>query len=346
MKNAEIETALKNWRLILRKYQKPDTGKACVQLLNTFLPFICIWVLMYPSLQVSYGITLVLAIINACFLLRIFIIQHDCGHRSFFKSGIGNNSVGLISSVLTTVPFKSWSQVHNAHHAHNGQLEHRGLGDVFFLTTEEYQARTSWGKIHYRIFRHSFMQFMIIPVFYFTITLRFPLYKIKGSKQSSWPFLLTNSLLLLLLSILMLFLGVRQVAMVHIPILLFFWIISFWFFYVQHQQEENYKASKEQWDHLIASVRGSSYYKLPALLQWLSGNIGFHHIHHLNSRIPNYHLAACARENPILNKYVSTITFRQSLKCAKNKLWDEGSQRMISFREHSRIIQISPQTGP
>ena len=334
MQDHKIKESLKNWKLIVRKYQKPNTKKATMQILNSFIPFVGLWILMYFSLDWSYWITLGLAIINAFFLARIFIIQHDCGHQSFFKSKKLNDLIGIISSFFSSVPYKYWSRIHTEHHARNGQLEYRNIGDIPFLTTEEYHQRTSWSKLKYRVMRSAPVQFLVVPFTYFAVILRLPTIRLSGWKKIRWHYFFNNLSILLVYISLILLLGWKQFLLVHIPVVLIFAIIAFWFFYVQHQHENNYKAPADKWDHLMASIRGSTFYKLPRLFQWLTGNIGLHHIHHLNSKIPNYNLVRCASENPVLNQYVNVLNFRESLKCVRNKLWDEGKQRMITFREY------------
>lgn len=326
---------------MVKKYQQPNTKKAIGQLLNSFLPFIGLWVLMYFSLNWSYWITLTLAVIAAFFLVRIFVIQHDCGHQSFLKSRKWNNAIGYITSFFTSIPYTYWSRMHDLHHAHNGQIEYRGLGDISFLTTEEYYNRSKLGRFNYRIRRSPFMQFFIIPIIYLSVVIRYPYpyTPLKRWNKIRWPHVVNNVLMVLFFSALAFLLGWQNFLLIQIPVLSFFIITSFWLFYIQHQHEENYKEWKESWDHLLASVRGSTYYKLPKVFQWLSGNIGFHHIHHLSSRIPNYNLEACANANPELGQFVNVITFRQSLKCIHYKLWDEEKRRMITFKEFERTIQ-------
>ncbi|MFT5168283.1 MAG: omega-6 fatty acid desaturase (delta-12 desaturase) [Saprospiraceae bacterium] len=336
MQNNNIKDQLKNWQVMVNKYQKPDTKKAVIQLLNTFLPFLGLWVLMYFSLNWSYFFTISFAGITAFFLLRIFVIQHDCGHQSFLKSRKWNNVIGFMSSLFSSIPYKYWSRMHNVHHAHNGQYEYRGLGDINFLTTDEYRNRSRLGRLYYRIRRSLFIQFIIVPVIYLGVVLRYPYKHLKKWKKIRWPHFINNLMIVAIYSTLAIVLGWQNFLLVHIPVLFFFGMISFWLFYVQHQHEDNYKEKKNKWEYLLAAIRGSTYYKLPGILQWLSGNIGFHHIHHLSSLIPNYNLEACAKENPILNKYANIITFRQSLKCVNYKLWDEQKQQMISFKEFFR----------
>lgn len=333
MKNTQLKEALNNWGKIVKKYQKPNPKKAVIQILNSYLPFVGLWILMYYSLNWSYFITLALGMVNAFFLVRIFIIQHDCGHYSFLKSKKVNDIIGFISSFFSTIPYKYWSQSHAAHHAHNGQLEHRGLGDIHYLTKREYLELSGWGKFKYRVFRSMLVQFVISPIVYLTINLRYPFNRLKDWKKTRIEYFLNNILVGLVYVTLALLLGWQKFLMVHLPVLMFFGIIAFWFFYVQHQQEENYKAWKDDWDHVSASILGSTYYKLPKLFQWLTGNIGFHHIHHLNSRIPNYHLEACTLDTPELTKFVPVLTFWKSLQCIKQKLWDEERGKMISFKE-------------
>ncbi len=334
MTYSEIQTALKDWRSIVQKYQVPNTKAAVWQMLNSYMPFLGLWVLMYFSLDWHYGITLGLAAISAFFLVRIFIIQHDCGHQSFTKSKAWNNLIGYFSSAFSSIPYGYWAKVHNSHHGHNRQMEHRGLGDIDFLTIEEFSQLSSWGKFKYRVFRNPFILFAIAPAVYLIINNRYPFFKVKNWGKFHWPQHLNNIAILLVYGILALVLGWKKFLLVHIPVLFIFGIIAFWFFYVQHQHEQNYNEWRKDWDFVLASVLGSTYYKLPKIFQWFSGNIGFHHIHHLNSKIPNYNLERCALENPVLNKFTTILTFRESLKCMNHKLWDAGEKRMISFREY------------
>ena len=336
MADQEIKKALGNWQALVQKYQKPSTTKAIIQLLNTFLPFIGLWVLMYWSLRWSYWITLGLAVVTSFFMVRIFIIQHDCGHFSFLKSRRWNKYIGFVCSFFSTIPFKYWAQVHSFHHGHNGQFEHRDLGDINFLTTEEFEKLPWWRKFFYRIFRSPVILFLVSPFVYLTISNRFPFIWLKGWKKVVRAQVYNNILLFTVYGLLCYLLGWKNFLLVHLPIVYLFGIIAFWFFYIQHQHDEGYKSWKDNWDYLLASIRGSTYYKLPKMFHWLTGNIGFHHIHHLSSRIPNYNLMKCAKENPILNKYATKVTFIQSLKYMNNKLWCVKTKRMISFTEYYR----------
>ena len=298
---------------------------------------------MYLCYSISIWITLALAFVNAFFLVRIFIIQHDCGHQSFTKSKKANNVIGTLCSLFSSVPYKYWAKVHNHHHGHTGQLEERDIGDINFLTVKEFKARGKWGRFRYRFFRHPITLFIIVPIFYFTISNRIP--KIKNFKgmvsRIRRSQIKNNAIIFVLYALLAIVLGWKQFLFIQLSIIFVFSIIAFWFFYVQHTHETSYHTWKENWDFLLASIRGSSYYKLPKLFQWLTGNIGFHHIHHLSSRIPNYNLEKCVKENPILNKYANILTFRESLKSMHIKLWDEQRMRMISFKEFYRLEKMN-----
>ena len=341
--DTEIKESLKNWKEIIASYQIPDDKRAAFQLLSTFLPFIGLWVLMYLSLQWSILLTIGLGLINAFFMVRIFIIQHDCGHQSFFKSKKLNNVVGYTCSLFSSIPYKYWARVHNFHHGHNGQLEVREVGDIPTLTVNEYQARTAWGKLKYRIWRMPIITFVIAPFFYFTVSNRIPLFKnqLKNMRSLSRSQLRNNIIIVLLYAGLAWLLGWKQFLFIQFTLIFLFGIIAFWFFYVQHQHEASYKQWKENWNYLLSAIRGSSYYKLPKVFQWLTGNIGIHHIHHLSSLIPNYNLEKCMKENKILNKYVTTIGFWESLKMIKYKLWDEERCKMISFKEYQNYYESS-----
>ncbi|NND04747.1 MAG: fatty acid desaturase [Saprospiraceae bacterium] len=333
----EIKEALKDWQKIVSQYGRPDKKKAIVQIFNTFLPFVGLWVLMYVSLSWSYWITLGLAVVNAFFLVRIFIIQHDCGHQSFLKKRKLNDAIGLVCSFFSAIPYKYWSRSHNFHHAHNGQLEVRDIGDIHMLTVNEYRDLPYMKRLAYKLFRNPVVLFVLGPIYYILINVRFPLIDLKGWKNVKKAQFFNNVYLILVYALVAFIVGWKQFFLVHIPIVVLFAIIAVWFFYVQHQHEETYKQWKDNWEYLLSAVKGSTYYKLPKMVQWLTGNIGLHHIHHLNPKIPNYHLTKCAIEHPVLTKYVTTVGFWESLKCMFNHLWDEDNQRMISFWEFRKM---------
>jgi omega-6 fatty acid desaturase (delta-12 desaturase) len=338
--NQEIVESLKHWKDIVKKYQEPDNKKAVVQLMTSFLPYLGLWVLMYFSLNWSIFITIGLGIINAFFLVRIFIIQHDCGHQSFMKSKKLNNFVGYVCSVFSGLPYKYWARVHNYHHAHSGVLETIEIGDIPTLTVNEFRKLTRWGRIRYKTWRNPFVTFVIAPAYYIGLSNKMPIFLFKNLKKEIWNQFKNNVLIVGVYVLLAYLLGWKQFLFVQLFLVFVFGIIAFWFFYIQHQHEHSYKQWQSNWNYVVSAIRGSTYYKLPKMFQWMTGNIGIHHIHHLSSLIPNYNLDKCMRENSILNKYVTVVTFWESLKMMSHKLWDEEKQRMISFKEYYQMEKM------
>ncbi len=331
---AEIKEKLKNWKLIIQQYQVPNTKKAILQLITTFLPYIGLWTLMYFSVNWSIWLTIGIGIINVFFLVRIFIIQHDCGHQSFLASNKMNNIVGYICSFFSTIPFKYWAKVHNHHHGHTGQLEERNIGDINFITVEEFRNRGKWGRFKYRMFRHPLVMFFVVPFFYWAISNRIPNFNLRGWNKIRRTQVINNLFIVLVYAGLAYLIGWQRFLLIQLLLVMSFFCVAFWFFYVQHQHEETYMRWRQNWDYLLASIRGASYYKLPKVFQWLTGNIGLHHIHHLSARIPNYNLEKCMKENPLFTKYAKTLTFVDSIKTVTLKLYDEERERMISFKEY------------
>ncbi|MBK9015931.1 MAG: fatty acid desaturase [Saprospiraceae bacterium] len=267
------------------------------------------------------------------------MIQHDCGHKSFFKSRKLNNVVGFVCSFFSTIPYKYWARTHSFHHAHTGQLEHRDIGDIDFLTVEEFRKKSKFERFRYKLFRTPINLFFILPIMYLLIAIRFPFINMNGWKLTRKSQVVNNIAILIGYGILAYFIGLQSLLLIQGPIVVMFGVIAFWFFYVQHQHERTYMQWSENWEYLFSAIKGSTYYKLPKIFQWFTGNIGFHHIHHLSTLIPNYNLETCAKENPILQQYVRILTFRESLKCMFLKLWDEEQQRMITFREYKILEQ-------
>jgi omega-6 fatty acid desaturase (delta-12 desaturase) len=321
----------------LNKYTQTSRSKAIIQIINSFGPFIAIWILMYLSLDYSYWITFGLGIINAFFLVRIFIIQHDCGHRTFLDNSKARAVIGYICSVFSTIPYHYWAKSHHLHHAHNGQLELRDIGDIDTLTVNEFKVLNKWGRFKYRLYRSFLVMFILGPIYYVVIHNRLPMIKMDVFKNEKWRLWLNNFILILIFLTLGYFLGFGKFLLTHFTIIVIFSVIAIWFFYVQHQHEEAYKQWRDKWDYLTAAIRGSTYYKVPKIFNWLTGNIGIHHIHHLNPAIPNYNLKSALAENQWINQYVTIVTFWQSLKLASNKLWDESTQRMITFAEYYKM---------
>lgn len=333
-KYEDIRVALKNWNIIVKKYSQPDTKKAVWQMILSFLPYLALWIAMYFTYSYSYLLCMFLAFVNAFFMVRIFIIQHDCGHFSFLKNRKVNHIIGNICSIISLIPYTYWSKSHSFHHANNGKLEVRDIGDLDFYTVEEYQQLSKFKQFVYRIYRSIPVLFFIVPIYYVFIHNRLPLIKLPTFEKEKVRLMLNNLMVFTFYALIGYLVGYKSFFLVQVPIWIFFGIIAIWFFYVQHQHEDTYKQWKNKWEYLLSAFKGSTFYDLPQWMHWLTGNIGYHHIHHLNSLIPNYNLAKCHEENPIFHKYIVRMSFRDSLKCAFNKLWDEQTQRMITFKEY------------
>jgi omega-6 fatty acid desaturase (delta-12 desaturase) len=274
-----------------------------------------------------------LAFPAAGFLMRVFIIQHDCGHGSFFKSRRVNNMVGMACSLFTLTAYKYWRKSHAVHHAHHADLEERGIGDVWTMTVDEYIQAGWWKRLMYRVFRNPLFLFGIAPTINFVILERFPIMVQKdwhnGERSSVWW---TNLAIAGWMGAASLLLGFGTVMLVFWPVIVIAAGAGTWLFYVQHQFERTYWEHTPQWNYTLAALEGSSYYKLPRVLQWFTGNIGFHHIHHLSPRIPNYHLQACHESHPLFQRVVH-LTIASSLRTAWLALWDEERRRLVTFKE-------------
>jgi len=317
------------WQKIVAQYQKSDLRLSLWQVVNSFVPFILVWVLAYFSLRVSYLLTLALAVVGAGFMMRIFIILHDCGHGSFFKSQRANNILGSIAGIFAFTPYYQWRHNHAVHHATAGDLDRRASWDVpVTYTVREYLALPRWHKLFYRLYRHPAILFGVAPSVLFLVAQRIVTNQVGRRERFSVVF--TNVSLLATFMVLGYFLGFGAVLAVQLPIMIIGATLGVWLFYVQHQFEDTYWAHSDDWEYAEAALQGSSYYRLPKLLQWFSGNIGLHHIHHLSSRIPNYALQQCHDENPEFQQ-VNTLGLLTSLKCINLRLWDEESRKLVSF---------------
>jgi omega-6 fatty acid desaturase (delta-12 desaturase) len=330
---AESSTNAK-WREIVARYQTPGVKPAVWQLVSTLVPLIASFVLMYWSLSVSYWLTLLLAVPAAGLTIRTFIIMHDCGHGSFLPSKTWNNVIGWVTGILTTTPYAHWRREHAIHHATSGHLEQRGTGDISTMTVKEYLNARPLRKFWYRIYRNPVILLGFGPAFLF-IKHRWPTKSIAGRKEV-WNVHLTNLALAALITTLSLLIGFREFMLIWLPIFLLSGSAGVWLFYVQHQFEDAYWRGGEEWDYATAAVAGSSYFRLPKVLQWFTGNIGFHHVHHLSPKIPNYRLERCHRENPTFQKVV-TLTLRESVRTLGLRLWDEESGRMVGFGHLRRL---------
>lgn len=315
-------------------YEITDTKKSIRQLLNTLVPIFALWYLAYLSLSVSYWLTLPILIVAAGFMIRSFIIFHDCCHQSFFKSRLANDIIGTILGVLSIVPYEQWKNSHSIHHATSGNLDKRGVGDIWVLTVDEYVASPLWRRMAYRIYRNPFNMLVIGPFFVFVIQYRFNVKSAKRKERLNTY--LTNVLIVALYALMCWAIGWQAFLMIQLPIFFVSGMLGIWLFYVQHQFEDSYFEKEEEWSYVKAAVEGSSYYKLPTVLQWLTGNIGFHHVHHLSSKVPNYNLEKAHNATPPLQQ-ATTITISTSLKSLRFRLWDERNKTFVSFKEIKRL---------
>lgn len=316
------------WRKAVAPYQHPVAWRSWVQLANSILPYIACWAAAYYALEISYALTVAFGVLSAGFLVRIFIIAHDCGHGSFFRSQRLNDFFGYVTGILTFTPYHQWRHEHATHHATSGDLDRRGTGDITTLTVREYRATSPRGRLLYRLYRNPLILFVIGPMWHFLVIQRFPWRGVDARGRNSVH--ITNVALALIIGSLVWAIGWKAFLLVQMPITVVAFAAGVWLFYVQHQFEETYWENHSQWDFTEAALKGSTFYDLPPVLQFFSGNIGFHHIHHLASRIPNYFLERCYRENPLFHD-VSRLTLLESFKTIGCRLWDEDAKRMVGF---------------
>ncbi|MFZ4520331.1 MAG: fatty acid desaturase [Bacteroidales bacterium] len=328
------ETSNTSWINIVSRYNRPDTKTSWGQLLVNLLLYSIAWFLMYESLSISWWITLALSLPTAGILVRLFIIYHDCGHGAYFKTERLNDAVGFFIGILTFTPYYSWSHEHYIHHETAGNLDKRDVGDVWTMTVEEYLGSSKWTRIKYRFYRHPVTMFGLGAFIVFVIGNRFT--RKTMDPKGKMGVYATNLGLLLFAAAMSLLMGVKAFILIQLPIISVAGIIGFWLFYVQHQFNPIYWARTDTWNYKRMALEGSSFYKLPRILQFFSGNIGFHHIHHLSPMIPNYKLAKCHRENSLFLD-IKPLTFWASFRSLTFRLWDEKAQRMVSFRKIATI---------
>jgi omega-6 fatty acid desaturase (delta-12 desaturase) len=321
--------ATPDWKALVARHQAPSRWRASWQLVNTIGGYGLSWVLLHYSLAVSWWLTLPLTVLAAGFLVRTFILFHDCGHGSFFASPRANAFWGLITGLLTWTPYYHWRGDHATHHGCTGNLDRRGVGDLWTMTVAEYIGTTRWRRFAYRLSRNPLVLFVVAPLVMMVVLQRVPRRDAAPrERRSVWTMNLAIAGLVTAMS---LWFGFVDYMIVQMAILLIAGAVGIWLFYVQHQFEHAYWEREGDWDYQLAALRGSSYFRLPRVLQWFTGNIGFHHIHHLSPRIPNYRLEACHRSDPLFHA-VRAIGIWQAVRTLSLRLWDESSKRLVGWR--------------
>jgi acyl-lipid omega-6 desaturase (Delta-12 desaturase) len=317
-----------NFSKNIASYQTPNTWRGIWQIANTFIPYVALWILIVYSLSVSYLLTAFLIILAAGFLVRLFIIFHDCGHGSFFKSQTANKITGMFFGILAFTPYYKWHNMHMQHHATVGNLDKRGVGDVWTMTKEEYLASNRKKQLYYKLYRHPITMFGIGTLYVFLIQNRTT--KKEMDRKEKLNVYFSNAALILLFVVASLTIGILPFLILQFLIIYIAGMAGLWLFYLQHQYEDVSWVRNKKWNYRIIAMEGSSFVKFPKLLQWFSGNIGFHHIHHINARIPNYNLERCYRENSIFSE-VKPVTFLASLRTLNLRLWDEKLQKLVAI---------------
>ena len=314
------------WRPVVAKYARPDSWRSIWQIVNTLIPYFALFYLSIRSLAISFWLTLPLSILTAGFMVRTFIIFHDCGHGSFFKSREANKWLGRITGFLVFTPYQRWTHDHAVHHATAGNLDRRGKGDVYTMTVQEYLEAPWWKRFGYRVMRQPVFMFIFGSLIVFVVTQRIPPAEGKREQASVWW---TNLALAVWVTGMSFLFGWKAYLAVQLLVIFFGASVGIWLFYVQHNFEDAYWERHAKWDFLKAGLQGSSFYKLPAVLQWFTGNIGYHHIHHLSPKIPNYKLPKAFKENPIF--HVKPLTFWSSFKSLTLRLYDEKARKLVGW---------------
>jgi acyl-lipid omega-6 desaturase (Delta-12 desaturase) len=315
-------------RKFVAPFEKADVKASVRQLINTIPPFLLFWFLAYQALSVSIFLTIALSVVAAGFVVRTFIIFHDCTHGSFFKNKKANSIVGTITGILTLFAFEKWKREHSIHHASSGNLDKRGVGDVWVMTIDEYVEASKWERLKYRMYRNPLVMFGLGPLFLVLISSRFNRKDARKKERNNTHFI--NFALVVIYALIIWAIGWQAFLIVQGTTMFTAGAFGIWLFYVQHTFEDSYFEDESEWDYVKAAVDGSSYYQLPKVLQWVTGNIGFHHVHHLSPRVPNYNLEKAHESTPPLQK-ATTITLKSSLKSLRYKLYDAQNKTFVTF---------------
>ncbi|MCJ0950903.1 fatty acid desaturase [Mammaliicoccus sciuri] len=326
----------KEKKRLLRKMVKPfennNLKKSTIQIINTIIPLIVLIVVGLVSYQLHWSLSILCGVLASGFIIRTFIIFHDCCHGSFLSKKKNNDLLGNITGLLTFFPYEKWRREHIIHHTSSGNLEKRGIGDIWVMTIEEYHEASKFTQFKYRMYRHPFVMFILGPIFLMFISNRMNAKDAKAKeKRNTW---LHNIILLVLYVSIFFIVGAVPFVLVFLPMLFIAGMLGIWLFYIQHTFEDSYFEESSEWDYVKAAIEGSSYYKLPKVFQWMTGNIGYHHVHHLSPRIPNYQLEQAHEKTPPLH-HATTITIKESLESLKYKLYDEKNKCFITFKEYT-----------
>ncbi|MFD1929678.1 fatty acid desaturase [Sporosarcina siberiensis] len=318
-------------------FAKSENKKSIMQIINTVPPFLILWFLAYQSLSVSIWLTLGLSVLAAGFVIRTFIIFHDCTHGSFFKNRKANDIVGTITGVLTLFAYEKWKREHAIHHASSSNLDKRGVGDIWVMTIDEYLEASKWQRFAYRLYRNPLVMFGFGPLFLVLISSRFNRKDARKKERNNTY--LTNIILVALYTGMILLIGWQSFVIVQGSIMFIAGSLGIWLFYIQHTFEDSYFEEETEWDYVKAAIDGSSYYKLPRILQWATGNIGFHHVHHLSPRVPNYNLEVAHDSVPPLHQ-ATTITIKSSLASINYRLYDPEKKGFVSFKDIKHLLKM------
>lgn len=334
--SGKLSTPVSDLARALIPYRTPNQLRSVIEVAITVIPFFVMWAICWWAYSISYWLCLALCIPTGAFLVRLFLIQHDCGHGAFFRNRQVNDWVGRILGIFTMTPYHVWKRSHALHHAGSGNLDKRGIGDISTLTVKEYKARSFWGRVTYQAYRNPITLFVIGPAYQFLLRNRLP-QQYDGNSKEYWISTMgTNAMIALVAGVMMYFAGFGEFLAIQIPITLVASSIGVWLFYVQHQFEATEWDYSENWEIQDAAFHGSSHYDLPAILRWASANIGVHHVHHLNSKIPFYRLPQVLKDLPELSE-IKRLTLLESFRCVKFHLWDESSRKLVTFAEARAI---------
>ena len=327
------EMPARDWMRILSTYREPIHWRSIWEICVTAVPFVAFLSLAWMLWGVSPWLALLLTVPSAAFLVRLFLIQHDCGHGAFFRSKTANDWVGRVIGVLTLTPYNVWRKCHAIHHAGSGNLDERGIGDIHTATVKEYQAMSRWGKFRYRIYRHPITLFALAPAYLYFFQNRLPVGLMREGKTYWISAMGTNITIAVVFALMIWWVGAWAFLLVYLTTVYIAAAIGMWLFYVQHQFEDTHWDEGEEWQVHDAALHGSSHYDLPRWMAWMTANIGIHHVHHLYSKIPFYRLKQVLKDHPALNDDAQRLTLMESFRCVKLQLWDEANRRLVSYRD-------------